>query len=51
MADFNRPLPISDALSNAERDAGRIKAELQELRRLVDRLRDSTGNAKPATIS
>ena len=46
MADFNRPLSISDALSNAERDAGRIKAELQGLRRLVDRLRDSASNAQ-----
>jgi len=38
MADIDLPRPISDALSNAERDARHITAELQELRRLVDRL-------------
>jgi c-di-GMP phosphodiesterase Gmr len=46
MADINLPLAISDALSSAERDAGRIRAELQELRRLVDRLRDSASDAQ-----
>ena len=46
MADINLPLAISDALSSAERDAGRIRAELQELHRLVDRLRDSASDAQ-----
>jgi c-di-GMP phosphodiesterase Gmr len=40
MADSNLPQPISDAPSSAERDAGRIRTELQELRCLTDRLRD-----------
>ena len=46
MADLNLPLPISDALSSAERDAERIRAELRELRRLVDRLHDSASDAQ-----
>jgi diguanylate cyclase (GGDEF)-like protein/PAS domain S-box-containing protein len=46
MADTNLPQPISDARSNAERDAGRIRAELQELRRLADRLRDGASHAQ-----
>src|SRR5262245_46994953 len=46
MADFDLPLPMSDALSSAERDAERIGAELRELRRLVDRLHDSASDAQ-----
>jgi cyclic di-GMP phosphodiesterase Gmr len=46
MADTNLPLPISDALSSAERDAGRIRAELQQLRHLVDRLHDNASDAQ-----
>src|SRR5882724_11372744 len=46
MAEINLPLPISDALSNAERDAMRIKAELQDLRLVVDRLRTSASDTQ-----
>lgn len=46
MADINLPLTIADVLSNAEHDAARVKAELQELRRLVDRMRESASGAQ-----
>ena len=46
MADVHLPLHISEALSIAQRDAIRIKAELEELRRLVGRLRGNVADAR-----
>ena len=46
MADVHLPLRISEALSIAQRDAMRIKAELEELRRLVGRLRSDVADAQ-----
>jgi c-di-GMP phosphodiesterase Gmr len=46
MADTNLPQPMPDAPSSAEPDAGRIRTELQELRRLADRLRDGASHAQ-----
>jgi c-di-GMP phosphodiesterase Gmr len=50
MVDIKLPLALSDGLSNAGRDAERIKAELQELRRLVDLLRDSASDAQRSNV-
>ena len=46
MADVHLPLRISEALSIAQRDAIRIKAELEDLRRLVGRLRGNVADAR-----
>ncbi len=46
MADVHLPLRISEALSIAQGDAMRIKAELEGLRRLVGRLRSNVADAQ-----